>query len=178
VSNSNFNSNFYSYNNNNLSFLQLEFTKDELETYTTSRKVGLSKATIQWINKAAAILWNSTCGIINKSTMENLREFVVTKYQCQYAKGKTLNFAKAFLKYLTKIHLDTHYQAFDIFLHKPRALKERKNVTARIITKEDIANILLHISLAENEGLISHRKAHSLSDSATASLLSSAAYLT
>ena len=65
VSNSSFNS--YSYSNN-LSLLQLEFAQDELETYTTSRKVGLSKATIPWINKAAAIFWNSTHGAINKST--------------------------------------------------------------------------------------------------------------
>ncbi len=91
--------------------------------------------------------------------MEVLRKFVVTKYQCEYAKGKALNFAKAFLKYLTKIHLDTRYQAFEIFLQKPKALKERKNVTARIVTKEDVANIIVHISKAEQEGFISHRKA-------------------
>ncbi len=59
-------SNPNSYNNNNLILLQLEFTQDELETYTTSRKVGLSKTTIPWINKAAAIFWNSTHGAINK----------------------------------------------------------------------------------------------------------------
>jgi len=91
--------------------------------------------------------------------MEVLRKFVVTKYQCEYATGKALNFAKAFLKYLTKIRLDTRYQAFEIFLQKPKALKERKNVTARIITKADITNIILHISKAKHEGLISHRKA-------------------
>ncbi|MGB8311986.1 MAG: hypothetical protein WCE81_09010 [Halobacteriota archaeon] len=156
VSNSSFNS--YSYSNN-LSLLQLEFAQDELETYTTSRKVGLSKATIPWINKAAAIFWNSTHGAINKSTMEVLRNFVVSKYQCEYAKGKALNFAKAFLRYLTKIQLDTRYQAFEIFLQKPKALKERKNLTARIITKEDIANIISHILKAEQEGNLNHYKA-------------------
>ena len=41
----------------------------------------------------------------------------------------------------------------------PKALKERKNLTARIITKEDIFNVIAHISRAEQEGLISHRKA-------------------
>ena len=153
------NSSFSSYSNNNLSLLQLEFTQHELETYTASRKVGLSKATIPWINKAAAIFWNSTNGAINKSTMEVLRNFVVSKYKCEYARGKALNFAKAFLKYLTKTHLDTRYQAFEIFLQKPKALKERKNLTARIITREDIVNVIANISKAEQEGLISHRKA-------------------
>jgi len=112
-------SSFNSHSNNNLSQLQLEFTKDELDTYTTSRKLGLSKATVPWITKVAAIFWNSTHGAINKSTKEVLHKFVVTKYQCEYARGKALNFAKAFLKYLTKIHLDTRYQAFEIFLQKP-----------------------------------------------------------
>jgi len=161
VSNSIFS--FNSCSNNNLSLLQLEFTHNdthnELETYTTSWKVGLSKATIPWIDKAAAIFWNSTHGAINKSTMEVLRNFVVTKYHCEYARGKVLNFAKAFLKYLTKTHLDTRYQAFEIFLQKPKALKERKNLTARIVTKEDIANIIVLISKAEQEGLIRHCKA-------------------
>jgi len=48
-----FNSIFNSYRNNNLSLLQLEFRQNELETHTASRKVGLSKATIPWINKAS-----------------------------------------------------------------------------------------------------------------------------
>ena len=157
ISNSSFNS--YPCSNDNLSRLQLEFTRDELETYTMSRKVGLSKATIPRINKAAEIFWHSTHGTINKSTIEILRKFTVTKYHCEYAKGKVINFAKAFLKYLTKIHLDTQYQAFVIFLQKPKAPKERKNVTARIVTKEDIANILIHISKAEQDGLINPHEA-------------------
>jgi hypothetical protein len=50
VSNSNFNFNFNSYSNKNLSLPQLEFTQDELEAYTISRKVVLRKAAIPWIN--------------------------------------------------------------------------------------------------------------------------------
>jgi hypothetical protein len=91
--------------------------------------------------------------------MDALRKLVVTKYQCEYAKGKVFNFTKAFLKYLTKIRLDTRYQAYEVFLQKTKALKERKNITARIITKTDIANVIVHISKAEQERLISHRKA-------------------
>jgi len=119
VSDSSFNS--YSYSDNNLSQLQLEFTQDELETYTTSRKAGLSTATVPWNNKAVTIFWSPNHGAINKSTMEVSRNFVVTKYQCEYSKGKALNFAKAFLKYLTKTHLDTRYQAFQIFLQKTKS---------------------------------------------------------
>jgi hypothetical protein len=47
----------------------------------------------------------------------------------------SLAFAKAFLGYLTKTRLE--YQAFNVFLELPKVLKERKNVTNRIVTKED-----------------------------------------
>jgi hypothetical protein len=49
----------------------------------------------------------------------------------------SLAFAKAFLGYRTKTRLDTQYQAFNVFLELPKVLKERKNVTNRIVTKED-----------------------------------------
>ena len=49
-----------------------------------------------------------------------------------------LAFAKAFLTYLTKIKLDTRYHAFEVFLERSKTLKERKNVTSRIIIKETL----------------------------------------
>jgi len=116
------------YRNNNLSLLYLEFTWNELETYTAWRKLGLSKATIPQINKASAIFWNSTQAEISKFTVEALRRLFITKYQCEYATGKLLIFTKAFLKYLTKIRLDTRYQGFEIFLHKPEALKKNEKM--------------------------------------------------
>jgi hypothetical protein len=70
-----------------------------------------------------------------------------------------LNSAKSFLKYLTKIYINTRYQAFEIFLLKPKALRERKNLTAWIVTRGDIVNVIAHISKAEREGPVSHREA-------------------
>ncbi len=46
-----------------------------------------------------------------------------------------------------------------MFLDRPKVLKERKNVTTRIITKEDIENILTYIQKAEQEGRISQYRA-------------------
>lgn len=56
--------------------------------------------------------------------------------------GRVLNFATAFLKYITKTRFDTRYQWFELFLEMSNGLKVRKRVTNRIITKRDIENLL------------------------------------
>ncbi|MCX6697993.1 MAG: hypothetical protein NTV84_10705 [Methanoregula sp.] len=53
-----------------------------------------------------------------------------------------MNFAKSFLKYLSKLYLDTRYLNFSLFLDMPKTRRERKSVTPRIITKEDITQVL------------------------------------
>lgn len=44
--------------------------------------------------------------------------------------------------------MDPRFQNFDLFLEAPKSVKERKTVTARIVTKEDIENIVSHIIMA------------------------------
>jgi hypothetical protein len=70
-----------------------------------------------------------------------------------------LSFAKAFLKFLTKSRLDHRFQAYEVFLERPKTIKARNNVTSRIITKEDIEAVLAHISNAAREGSISSHRA-------------------
>jgi integrase len=70
-----------------------------------------------------------------------------------------LSFAKAFLKFLTEARLDTRYYAFEVFLERPRAVKARNNVTTRIITEQDIENVLVYIYKQEKDGVISHHRA-------------------
>lgn len=41
----------------------------------------------------------------------------------------------------------------------PRAVKERKRVTSRIVTKKDIQNVISYIKQAENNGEISKQRA-------------------
>jgi hypothetical protein len=83
----------------------------------------------------------------------------VSKDTTDWSKSKVLSFATAFLKYLSKTRLDTRYRAYELFLERPKVLKERKRVTNRIVTKEDIENILSYILKAEREGHISPSKA-------------------
>jgi hypothetical protein len=65
-----------------------------------------------------------------------------------------MNFATAFLKYLAKTHFDPRYQTFDLFLEMPKGLKVRKHVTNRIVTQEDVENVLYAIKLSFENGEI------------------------
>ena len=55
--------------------------------------------------------------------------------------------------------MDIRYKSFDLFLDKPRAVKTRKTVTNRIITKEDIQNILDYIKRAYHDGRLDIKRA-------------------
>jgi len=146
-------------NHTSLTELKLEFTRDEPLSYLQWRAAGLNRKSINWAKKSAEIVWSATNGIVNKTNTDALRSYILDKYRCDNAKNKVLNFAKAFLKYLTKTRLDTRYYAFSLFLEKPKTLKERKNVTSRIITKEDVTNVLCRIKQAELDGTIDSNRA-------------------
>ncbi len=51
------------------------------------------------------------------------------------------------------------YRSFELFLERPRRIKVRKNVTNRIVTKEDIEYVLDHIHRAESSGSVSRSRA-------------------
>jgi hypothetical protein len=135
-----------------LADLTLSFTQEELLSYTTHRKTGLAKKSIHWLDKASHLFWLYTEGIISKENLDKLRRYIVNKYATDWSKSKVLSFAIAFLKYLSKIRLDTRYGMYELFLERPKVLKERKHVTNRIVTKEDIENVLSYIAKAECEG--------------------------
>jgi hypothetical protein len=67
---------------------------------------------------------------------------IITRYKSHDSWRKVLNFAKSFLKYLSKLYIDIRYQNFSLFLEMPRTRRDRKTVTSRIVTKEDITRVL------------------------------------
>jgi integrase len=142
-----------------LATLALDFELDELCSYTEARSIGLARKSVDWIKRASTAFWRASRGTVTKQSMDYLRSYVLQKYQSSWSKSKILAFAKAFLAYLTKTRLNTQYQAFNIFLGLPRVVKERKTVTNRVVTKEDIENILSHIRRAEYSGIISTSRA-------------------
>jgi hypothetical protein len=111
-----------------------------------------------WIIKAAEVFWKHTKGIICKASLDQLRAFLFKKYDDFYAQSKVLNFAKGFLKYQAKLTLDPRYLAFDMFLDKPRVLKVRKKMTARVVTKEDIEHVLEVIKTEMLKGSIDEER--------------------
>jgi hypothetical protein len=138
-----------------LGALILDFEFDELCSYTEARSIGLASKSVDWIKRGSAAFWRATSGTITKQSMDNLRTNTLEHYQSMWSKSKILAFAKAFLAYLTKTRLDTRYQAFSVFFELPRTVKERMNVTRRIVTKDDIIRVLAFIKKAERQGDIS-----------------------
>jgi hypothetical protein len=114
-------------------------------SYTRFRIVGISDASVPWTKRCSRVFWDITKGTIGKERSGVLRKHLSTRYADVYAQRKVLNFAKAFLKYLAKTHFDTRYQAFELFLELPKALKERKLVTEKIVLAEDVICVLATI---------------------------------
>ncbi len=144
----------YSGNGQSLGSLQLTFSRNQLFDYKNWRVEGLDRKSSNWMNKTTEIVWNCTQGIISKITMDAVRDVALTKYKCVYSKRKVLYFTKGLLKYLTKTTFDTRFQAFELFLEMPKVLKTRKHVTNRIVTKEDVENVLKAIEQAFSRGRI------------------------
>jgi len=142
-----------------LSNLVLLFTKNELCNYVDSRIIGLADTSRDWIVRAARTLRMNTRGEISQEMMGRLRVTTLAQYSSDWSRAKTFSFAKAFLKYLTKMRLDTRYGAFELFLEMPKLVKKRMAITSRIITHGDVENVLKHIKRAELEGRISSDRA-------------------
>ncbi len=94
------------------------------------------------MKKCSRTFWDVTKGRISRKSCDRLRKLLLEQYTDPYAQRKVLNFAKAFLKYLAKTHFDARYQAFELFLELPKALKTRKHVTDRIVTTDDIKAVI------------------------------------
>jgi hypothetical protein len=55
---------------------------------------------------------------------------------------------------MSKISFDQRYAAFDLFLQLPQSVKEQKRVTSRIVSNEDVENLLTAIEQALRSGSI------------------------
>jgi hypothetical protein len=127
---------------NNLTELNLTYSKPELDDYTNARSRNISNKSLHWIKKSSEIFWRDTLGTISQNTLGTFHNQITTQYKSHDSWSKVLNFAKTFLKYLSKLYLDLRYQNFSLFLETPRTRRDRKTVTSRIVTKEDITNVI------------------------------------
>lgn len=133
----------------------LNFSKDELDQYVSYRTKGIAQKSRDWIFRSAEALCASTQGEISYVTLNRLRDTALEKYESAESHSKVLSFAKSFLEFLATTQGEPRYQTFAPYLKPPKAVKERKSVTTRIVTEQDIYNVLKHIERAEREGEIS-----------------------
>jgi hypothetical protein len=138
--------------------LTLSFSRDELDRFTAQRKAGLAKKSHHWIDTSSEILWAFTEGEISHKTVEKLRKTTLQKFESADSHSKVLSFAKSFLRFLATTRNEPRYQTFAPYLELPKKVKERKSVTSRIVTKEDIRNVLEYIKRAEQRGEINHER--------------------
>jgi site-specific recombinase XerD len=117
--------------------------------------MGLSKKSIDWIERASSDFWDSTKGELSQSTLMALKQSTFSKYTSPDSHAKVLSYARSFLKFLVKTNMEPRYASFDVSLEMPKAVRERKSVTDRIVTKDDIENILRYVKEAEKRGDIS-----------------------
>ena len=132
--------------------ISLEFDKNELDAYTQKRLSGIAEKTKGWIIRASQVFWEQTQGNVNYSTIQSLYNYTIDKWSSRFTWSKILSFAKAFLKYLSKTRFDQRFQAFEIYLEMPKAVKEKKRTTSRIVTINDVQNVIKAILKAFREG--------------------------
>ena len=84
--------------------------------------------------------------------MEALRTYALDKFHSSDTQAKFLYYARAFLIYLTKTRLDSRYESFRLFLELSKAVKTCKLLTRRIVTIEDVQNVLSALKLRYTRG--------------------------
>jgi hypothetical protein len=132
----------------------LHFTRDELDQYVANRVKGIAQKSRDWIFRSSDALWTTAHGEISQDTVNALRDSVVEKYKSADSHSKVLSFARSFLSFLATTHSDPRYQTFAPYLELPKVVKERKRITSRIVTKENISGVLKHIEKAQRHGEI------------------------
>jgi integrase len=134
--------------NPHLNELALTFSKKELDEYVSYRVSLVHQKSGTWLIKASKIFWEITQGCVTKTRIDQLRQFVLSEYQSRDSWGKIFYFAKSFLEYLARTHFDHRFKDFSLFIEKPRMRVERKMLTSRIITVQDVSKTLEKILCA------------------------------
>ena len=130
------------------------YTLNELDLFTQTRINGLAIKSQYWVKRASHEIWKITQGTISWVSLTELRDYVLSRWTSLDAHKKVLGLANSFLKYLAKIRMDIRYSNFSICLELSRSVKERKMITQRIVTLNDITSILTYIKKSYVDGSI------------------------
>ncbi len=73
-----------------------------------------------WLIRAPEILWERTKGVVSQESLTAFRDYVVDTWAARESHRKLLQFAAAFLKHVSKTTFDPQFQAYTVFLERPR----------------------------------------------------------
>ena len=132
------------------------FTDFDIEQFLILRKRGVSKHTIVTLNSVTRMIKKNLNGVINQTTLAIHADDILATYKSASSIHKYFMYTRNFLKYLYKIRMDTNLLAFLAIFEKPKVRRERKLMTTRIITIEDIKELISRLERDEN--LTDYRK--------------------
>ncbi|MEI7827608.1 MAG: hypothetical protein WCI87_07445 [Euryarchaeota archaeon] len=87
--------------------LELHFSQTDLNNLVAHRKTELAAKSLDWIDRASLVLWESTGGEISHRTATTMWESVLDKYTSSDSHSKVLSFAVGFLKFLAKTKMSS-----------------------------------------------------------------------
>jgi hypothetical protein len=96
--------------------------------------------------------------VVSRESLTAFRDYVVDTWPARESHRKLLQFAAAFLKHLSKITFDPQFQAYTVFLERPKTVKVRKAITSRIVTIEDVRNVLAALGKACENGRLTRQQ--------------------
>jgi hypothetical protein len=93
---------------------------------------------------------------VSHGSLSRFHSRAISEYSSRDSWNKILTFGRAFLGYLAKTHFDIRYTHFNLFLEQPKSLKERKSVSSRIVTVNDVQRVIEVMMTNWKEGRLSH----------------------
>jgi len=102
-------------------------------------------------------LWR-TKWVVSRESLIAFRDYVADTWPARESHRKLLQFAAAFLKHLSKTTFDPQFQAYTVFLERPKTVKVRKAITSRIVTIEDVRNVLTTLRKACESGRLTRQQ--------------------
>jgi len=117
----------------------------------------VSKGSVQWIKTVTDLLSKNLNGVINQTTLSKYADSIASKYGSSTSIHKCYMYSRGFFKHLYKLRMDTRLLAYLAIFEKPKVRRDIKLMTSRIITVEDIQNVITGI---DNDITLSDDRKH------------------
>ncbi len=118
------------------------FTIEDLDSYIEMRSRGREKSTARILSLVRSMLWKELNGSINRQSLSSLSNAILSRYQSDSSIHKFFMYSRGFINYLYKMRMDSRLHAYYSVFEKPKVRREKKLMTSRIITPEDISKTL------------------------------------